>query len=482
MSILSKRLAKASSIRCIFGNITPQKAFEIESEYRKYGNVKASTILDLSPQGKHKKTKSKSRQAVSLSDFQEHRRDITYLLSELSDVSSCRNTNVSYDSRLINYTTDVAYKINQCLQNIYADPNTKKLNHSSRCKNHACPYCNYVKQSTRQNHFQAGLSTINFDDVEYKYSSFITVSFKQKASNYVQVREQIKELNKAISKILGYRQYRNIVTGSVRSIEVIETIKTKQAHVHLHMLALVNKFKVITKKDLVEKLSTLTGLAVNVHIKNKLRPANSTKAQEKLIEGFNYMHKIFGLKTDDRFSQSKIFGNFSSSSIRRQSIEFYLMMLRGIKGQRLYNATGIFRKILKAGRIEFDARSPKYIKTDTPVYDRPLIHLYWSKKPTYIMEHDKMYDLGCYKISHETLDQFIHELDILGLSVRSKTYESSRILTQDKAKVFIYDKTSIDHQTSIKDLTNTNDSCSTNSNDLSSSDFNNQLTLRYEDE
>ena len=98
------------------------------------------------------------------------------------------------------------------------------------------------------------------------------------------------------------------------------------------------------------------------------------------------------------------------------------------------------------------------------------------------MEHDKMYDLGCYKISHETLDQFIHELDILGLSVRSKTYESSRILTQDKAKVFIYDKTSIDHQTSIKDLTNTNDSCSTNSNDLSSPDFNNQLTLRYEDE
>ena len=48
-------------------------------------------------------------------------------------------------------------------------------------------------------------------------------------------------------------------------------------------------------------------------------------------------------------------------------------------------------------------------------------------------------------------------------------------------KLFIYDKTSIDHQTSIKDLTNRNDS-STNSNDLSSPDFNNQLNLRYEDE
>jgi len=469
MLSVSKHLAKARSIRCIFGNITYQKALDIESEYRKYGNVKASTILDLSPQTKHKKSSLKHRQAISLSDFQEHRRDITYLISELSNISSCRNPNVNYDSRLIDYTTDVAYKINQCLQNIYADPNTKRLSHSSRCKNHACPYCNYVKQSVRQNDFKAGLSTINLDEVDYKYSSFITISFKKKASNYVQVREQIKELNKAISKILGYRQYRNIITGSVRSIEVIETVKTKQAHVHLHMLTLVNKFKVITRKDLTLKLRAITGLSVNVHIENKLRPSNNAKAQEKLIQGFNYMHKTFGLKTDDRFSQSKLFGNFSSSSIRRQSIEFYLMMLRGIKGQRLYNSTGIFRKILKSGRIENDARQ-KYITTDSPKYERPLIHLYWSKKPTYITEHDKMYDLGCYKISHQTLEQFIDDLNILGLNIRSKTYETSKILTQDNAKVFIYDKLSFDHETS------------SNNNNPLSSNTKNQLTLKYEDE
>jgi hypothetical protein len=56
MLSVSKHLAKARSIRCIFGNITYQKALDIESEYRKYGNVKASTILDLSPQTKHKKS------------------------------------------------------------------------------------------------------------------------------------------------------------------------------------------------------------------------------------------------------------------------------------------------------------------------------------------------------------------------------------------------------------------------------------------
>ena len=440
MLSLSNRVAKARTINTIFGNITPQKAFEIESEYRKNGEVRASTIIDFSEQTKHKKSSSHHRQAISLSDFQEHKRDINYLVSELSDISSCRNKNVAYDSALINYTTDVAYKINYCLQGLCVDPKTKAISSPYRCKNHACPYCNYVKQSIRQNEFKAGLKTTNIDDLDYKYSSFITISFKKKASDHIVAKHQIKELNRAVSKLLGYRQYRNIITGSVRSIEVIETTKTKKAHVHLHMLALVNKFRVVTKKDLTFKLKELTGQSVRVHIVNKLRPSDNTKASEKLTECFNYMHKTFGLKTDDRFSQSKIFGHFSSSSVRRQSPEFYLIMLRAIKGQRLYNSTGIFRQILKSGKLEMKARTPKYIKYDDTKINKPLIHLYWSKQPTYIMHHNKIFDLGCYKISDITMENFIYELDLLGLRVRSKVYYPERTLISNHSKTFIYDK------------------------------------------
>ena len=445
MLSVSKHVLKARTINTVFGNITPEKALEIESEYRKTGEVKASTILNLRKKVKRIKGKKRyepTRQDVSLRDFQEHKRDINYLVSELSEISSCRNKNVSYDSDLINYTTDVAYKINYCLQSLYVDPNTKRLRAPYRCKNHACPYCNHVKQSIRQNEFKEGLKTINIDHLDYKYSSFITVSFKKKASNHIQAKLQIKELNKAISKILGYRLYRNIITGSVRSIEIIETEKTKQAHVHLHMLALVNRLKVISEADLAFKLRELTGQSVRVHIKNKLKPSDSEEAINRLTEGFNYMHKTFGLKSDDRLSESKIFGDFSSSSVRRQSIEFYLIMLRAIKGQRLYNSTGIFRQILKAGRLEFKAKS-SYVDYDHPLRtDKPLVHLYWSKKPTYIKEHNCIYDLGSYKISSITLENFMYELDILGLPVRAKVYEPSRVLTQSHVKTFIYDKTS----------------------------------------
>jgi hypothetical protein len=410
VSTVSNNHLKSSEINSSFGKITLDKAFKVSHEYRKFGNVRASTLIDSTRPSSKKKHFSKTRSAISLDDFREFKRDINYIVSELSTISSCRNKNIRYDSKLIKYTTDVSNKINYCLQNLYVDPDTNEISSLGRCKNHACPYCNYVKQSTRQSEFKAGLRTVDMNDIEYKYTSFITISFVDKARTYREVTEQIKSLNKAISKILGYRKFRNIITGSVRSIETIETLKTKEAHVHLHMLALVNRFKVITKKELRSLIEALTGQRVRVHIENKLRPSNNEQAKELLSSCFNYMHKTFGLKTDDRFSNSKLYGDFSSSSVRRQSVDFYLIMLRGIKGQRLYNSTGFFRKVLKEGKIELNARKPKSKRISDEKFNR-LIPLYWYKKPTFIQNHNVVYDLGYYMIDKNALNAFTDELD-----------------------------------------------------------------------
>ena len=429
MSNINKPANNASLYNTVLGDLTLEQACAIELEYRKNGYVKASSLVKDNIPKKPKKYKSKARTAHTLTNFREWKRDICYISSELSNIASYRNTNVAIDQPLIRYATKTVSQISDCLASITYDPKSGKLNDSYRCKSHACPYCNHVKQSVRQDEFDIGLQHTAPDSLNYKYTALITVRFIDRASTHKDVTSQLKQLNTSISKLLGYRKYRKIITGSVRSIEVIEDNKQSgKAHVHMHILASVNHLKTIYAKELREKLESITKKRMYVHIQNKIK---ADDGKEQLVSGFNYLHKAFGLKTNDSFSTTKKYpSTFSSSSVRRQSAEFYIIMLRGIKGQRLYNSTGIFRKILKLGKDKAKSRRSHTHNRNHTVF------LNYLHRPT-VTDKGKHYDLGYFTISHLDMEYFIHELDKYDIRVRAKTYAHNNV-THDNTKIYAH--------------------------------------------
>jgi len=449
MSILAKHLKNARLIDTPLGNLTTEHVYQLELEYRKTGTIKARSLTSINLCNNNHNVKREvlnKRGDTSLTNLEMWKKDINYISSELANIGSMRSES-AYSQDKISYALNTASKITKCLSTATLKINSKKGTHKAshgywRCKSQACPYCNYIKLKERQRNFLEGINSSDIK-LDYKYSSLITIYFRDRSKTQDEITRDLKLLNKSMSQILGYNHIRKVVAGSARSIEVIEDAYTSgDSHVHLHALVLFTKFKGLSKKKLAKYLKDKTGKSVEVHFS---KPKFHTCTQDpnerykELIEGFNYLNKTFGLKTKDRSSKHHIFGNYSASSITDQSSDFYIKMLPAVKGQRMFNTTGIIKKALSAGKKKTainraDYQSSLYSKEN---YSNDYALLYWRPKSVEFKSKDKTVnlDLGEYHIDHFQIKKFIDSLTSIGMIARAKIISGENISTTESCKI-----------------------------------------------
>ena len=395
-----------------FGTTTIEHAYELQRTISNFGTIKADEIF------KPTTKTTPRRRSKDLRSIQEWKRDINYIASGLAQVD-----HQSHDQQMISYSRKTAGKLSSCLNHTWFDVSTKKARGHLRCKSHACPFCVYKKQQQRIKDFSVGVGCSSIKSYEYDYLSLVTIVFTNKTRHYLDMRSQLQRLNKAVSQLLRYRKYRDSVVGTVRSIEPIESnLIPGDAHLHLHMLGLVKRQFTFFSTEFEEKLSKLVGEEVRVFVKTEVRDPDPIQAIEQIKKGFIYLHKAFGLPFKDKRINHATYGSITTSAIREQSIDFYLHMTRAIKGLRLYNSTGFFRDMLRAGKDKRESsQDVRYLPHDEcDEYPRKNeILLYWKRRE--IIDRNRRVDIGSYFVSKADLDIFLHEMSLL-LPPQAKTF------------------------------------------------------------
>jgi len=410
-----------------FGTTSIERAYELQRTISNFGTIKADEIFKPT-------TKTIPRyRSKDLRSIQEWKRDINYIASGLAQVD-----HKSHDQQMISYARKTAGQLSSCLNYTWFDVSQKKARGHMRCKSHACPFCVHKKQQQRIKDFTTGIATSSIKAYEYDYLSLVTIVFSNKTNHYLDMRSQLQRLNKAISKILKYRKYRDSVVGTVRSIEPIESnLIQGDAHLHLHMLAMVKQQFTFFSTELEEKVSKLIGEEVRVFVKTEARAPDSIQAIEQLKRGFNYLHKVFGTPFKDQRMNHPTYGSITTSSIREQSVNFYLHMTRAIKGLRLYNSTGFFRDMLRAGKDKRESsQDTLYLPHDEcDVFPRKNeILLCWKRQE--IIDRGRCVDIGSYHVSKAYIDTFLDELSLL-LPPQSKTFTwlpTTRMMTDNESQ------------------------------------------------
>ena len=446
-AVKASSLSKCTSINTsTFGTLSVQDAYNIQSVIDREGTIKATMAY----KPKTKTINKNSYRYKSAFGFNvapvitkrpndlegeiEKKKDRSYISSGMSKISQQKHL----DQATKTYALKTASQLSSCGNHCWINSVTGKVRGHSRCKSHACPYCINKKLGLRIQDFNQGLKFYSLIDLEYNFVSLVTVKYVRKPKTHTEQRKQALRLNKAFATILGYRKYRDSTLGTVRSIEGIESKYDKTAaHVHLHVLALTKKMHTFFPIELKEKLSRLIGEDVIVYVRTEDRKKDESEAIEQIKKGFYYLHKALGLKTRDSYYHHSTFGTVTTSSIRSQSIEFYLNWTRAIKGLRLYNSTGTFREILRLGKLErtssYEVQFLPLDETDRHQRKNEVL-LYWKRDERMI--NGELHDLGTYYVSPVYLESFQDEMKLM-LPPRSKVFLGTPPSTaQPISKVF----------------------------------------------
>lgn len=431
-AIKASSLNKCTSINTsTFGTLSTSDAYNFQSIIEREGTIKATIAYEPKIKPPNKNTyRYKSVYGFNVAPFItkrpnniegeiENKKDKNYISSGLSQISQQKNL----DQATKTYALKTASQLSSCGNHCWINSATGKVRGDWRCKSHACPHCISKKLSIRMQDFNQGLKFYSLGREDYNFISLVTIKFIRKPKTNIEQRKQAQLLNKAFSTILTYRKYRDSTLGTVRSIEGIESKYDKgAAHIHLHVLALTKKKHTFFPTEIKEKLSKLTKEEVVVYVRTEDRKNDQLEAIDQIKKGFYYLHKALGLKTRDSYYHHSTFGTVTTSSIRSQSIEFYLNWTRAIKGLRLYNSTGTFREILRLGKLErtssYDVQFLPLDETDRH-QRRNEVLLYWKRDERMI--NGELHDLGTYYVSPVYLESFQDEMKLM-LPPRSKVF------------------------------------------------------------
>ena len=412
------------------GTLPIAKAYNIQSIIDNNGILKALDTF--------RQSASSARKTNTLENEIDHKKDRNYIASNFSKING-----PEYDQETISYARKVSSKLSSCGNLCWVNSKTQKVRGYMRCKNHACPTCIQKKLSLRIKDFNCGLTYQSLADLNYEFLSLVTVTAKRKPRCYTEMRKLTILINKTLAKILNYRKYRENVSGTVRSIEAPESNRDGDkgaAHLHLHLLATHNKEFLFFAKKLEKKLSLMIGEEVTVNVKTEKKEADKNEALEQLKRGFNYVHKVFGLKKKKRTSFHPTFGKVEFTSLREQSIEFYLNWTRASKGLRLYNSSGFIRDTLKLGREDRESSydAPHLPNDETDAYQRTNeTLLVWKRREVTIK--GVVHDLGSYYVSPIYFEALREEMRVM-LPPKSKSFINQKQITNISSKIIINDR------------------------------------------
>lgn len=113
----------------------------------------------------------------------------------------------------------------------------KKLKRAWFCKNRLCPQCQTRKAILNYKKVKRVLERVKMpQNTQYMFNTFTS-----KNVDAEHVNQEVKKLNKAITKLFNYKDLKNRVLGRVKSIEVKYKASQDSYNVHAHILMLVKE-------------------------------------------------------------------------------------------------------------------------------------------------------------------------------------------------------------------------------------------------
>lgn len=306
-------------------------------------------------------------------------------------------------------------RIKDCISNMSLKD---KATVSPLCKSRFCPICGFNQYKIKSKQFELGLHNLMRQGIKIPYVRFITIKFQRVPIEAQAMLNIAIEATQAISKAITKSKYtktkknpKGLIIGTSRSLEFIQD-GDNHAFPHIHLLvALRAKTPWITQaqfltqlKKYTNKLSNGIGKYKPLHFRDLLS-APSLQAQD-IINRFSYIHKAYGLSTEDQElgNTTKLNLNIpihfrpSNSKIRSQSIHFYRAYIQAMQNFKLQVESGIFKEALASGKqIYKEIKSSTKSHASKPSKVKP-IYASWS--PKLITDNTgKTWNVGEYTLS-----------------------------------------------------------------------------------
>lgn len=281
----------------------------------------------------------------------------------------------------INDLLDRAYRVLDCgsFLEFRVSKDSAKLQHANFCRDRLCPMCNW-RRSMKIFHQVSQVMDVIQNDYE-----FLSLTLTVKNCD-------AKDLPKTVQVLFdGWRylyhknrEFRTVVCGTFRSLEVTRNPVTGQYHPHLHCILAVKKsyFKkgYLTQKRFTELWKKACDLNYNpiVHVQKVYgRDSSGNKVQK----GFDVKAAVceatkYAVKGSDYLVPEDM--DLTASVVRS--------LLDALSGRRLCGWTGIFAKTRKDLNLD-DCENGDLVHTDDSIRDdvEGLIVRYRWKCGVYVM-------------------------------------------------------------------------------------------------
>jgi plasmid rolling circle replication initiator protein Rep len=258
-------------------------------------------------------------------------------------------------------TQEKAKRMKDCGSVISINQQGKIIN-ANFCKNRYCPICQWRKSRKA---FAKSYKVQKRMEQKFNYNYlFLTLTLR----NTPDLARGIDDILKSFKSLQDTSQYRKVVKGFIRTLEITYNKESKEWHPHLHIILAVKEdyFKnseLYTYRETWAKLWKQSA-KIEYYPQCDIRKINENERENAIAEVSKYMVKPIDI------------------NISAETEKIYTSLLKSTFGRRLTSTGGDYRKEFKEVQNETD-------ETDEYLKDTEVLYTYEYNNYNYIMKEVK---------------------------------------------------------------------------------------------
>lgn len=258
-------------------------------------------------------------------------------------------------------TPEKAQRLKEC-GNLVLINQQGKLFSANFCKNRYCPICQWRRSRKA---FAKSYKVQKRMEQKYDYNYlFLTLTLR----NTPDLAKGIDDILKSFKNLQDTSQYRKVVRGFIRTLEITYNQQSKEWHPHLHIILAV-KQDYFTNAELYTDRETWARLwkqsaKIEYYPQCDIRKIDNNERENAIAEVSKYMVKPIDI------------------DISAETEKIYTSLLKSTFGRRLTSTGGDYRKEFKEVQNETD-------ETDEYLKNTEVLYTYEYNNYNYIMKEVK---------------------------------------------------------------------------------------------
>ena len=240
-----------------------------------------------------------------------------------------------------------------------------KLFSANFCKNRYCPICQWRRSRKA---FAKSYKVQKRMEQKFDYNYlFLTLTLR----NTPDLAKGIDDILKSFKSLQDTSQYRKVVKGFIRTLEITYNKQSKEWHPHLHIILAVKK-DYFTNSELYTDRETWARLwkqsaKIEYYPQCDIRKIDNNERENAIAEVSKYMVKPIDI------------------DLSAETETIYTSLLKSTFGRRLTSTGGDYRKEFKQVQNETDETD----ETDEYLKDTEVLYMYEYNNYNYIMKEVK---------------------------------------------------------------------------------------------